>query len=453
MSRPTLSVVMIVKDEAGCLGRCLDAVRSIADEIVVGDTGSSDDTIAVAERFGAKVLEIPWHNDFAEARNRVLEAATGDWLLHLDADEVVDAANAERIRGVVDADGAAADAAPEYGGGADAIEVMLANYSNDARAWRWVPVEPGDPMAAGYAGYIAVPLLRLFRNGRGYEYREPVHESITESVIEAGGVIRREPILIHHYGYESEGKRDERKARLYLDIERKKVQQRPGDAKAWHDLAEQSLALGEVEEAEAAARKALSLEPAHLGAATTLANLLLNRGDLDEAREVLEAVHTADTPPHVATALGAIACTQGRLEEAMQTLDSVLERHPKTLMARLYLARALDRLGDSAGAAAQLEQALALAPSLQETQERVAAHRLRLDGERAYTEGKMQDTLAATVEAVKRDPEDPIAHNNLGVVLTALGERARAEEAFRRALHLAPDFEDAKENLAALSRA
>ena len=120
---PELSVVMIVKDEAACLGRCLASVRDIADEIVAGDTGSTDATPAIAAGFGARVIRVPWRDAFAWARNRVLAAASGDWLLHLDADEELDPVAARRIRAVVDADGA----------GADAIEVTLANYAGSRR--------------------------------------------------------------------------------------------------------------------------------------------------------------------------------------------------------------------------------------------------------------------------------------------------------------------------------
>ena len=75
---PSLSVVMIVKNEAECLGECLESVRGIADELVIADTGSTDDTVSVAQRFGAVVFEIPWTDDFAEARNRGMARATGD---------------------------------------------------------------------------------------------------------------------------------------------------------------------------------------------------------------------------------------------------------------------------------------------------------------------------------------------------------------------------------------
>lgn len=89
-----LSVGLIAKNAEHDLGRCLESVWSIADEIVVGDTGSTDRTVAIAREFGATVLHLPdvrtLPGGFAEARNRVLGACRGDWFLWIDADEVLD---------------------------------------------------------------------------------------------------------------------------------------------------------------------------------------------------------------------------------------------------------------------------------------------------------------------------------------------------------------------------
>jgi len=440
---PTLSVVMIVKNEAACLGDCLESVRSIADEILVADTGSTDDTVAIAQRHGAHVINVPWQDDFAAARNQSLAAATGDWLLHLDADEVLDAQGAARIRAVVDADGA----------GADAIEVTLANYCDAMRAWRWTPVAPDDPMARGHAGYIAVGLLRLFRNRRGFEYREPVHENITESVRDNGGVIRAEPIVIHHYGFTGDPEKARTKAGAYFAIAKRKAAQRPEDPKTWCDLAEQAFACGDAATAEDAARKALYIEPLNLAAATMLANLLLNRGDLDDARALLERIEAAGvSPPHVVTALAAVACRQGRLDEARRRLEAVLDVQPNAIQARLYLARTLDRLGDTAAAHEHLQQAVATAPGLQELDDRLEAHQLRQAGEAHYQAGDLQSALATLVRTLEVDPEDPLTHNDLGVVLTALQQPAKARQAFQRALRLAPAMPEASENLTALTQ-
>jgi Glycosyltransferases involved in cell wall biogenesis len=82
-----LSLSMIVRNEAQRLEACLGSVRGLADEMVVVDTGSSDDTIAVAEAAGARVEHLTWPGDFAPARNAALSHVSGDWVLVLDADE------------------------------------------------------------------------------------------------------------------------------------------------------------------------------------------------------------------------------------------------------------------------------------------------------------------------------------------------------------------------------
>jgi glycosyltransferase involved in cell wall biosynthesis len=82
-----LSLAMIVKNEARCLARCLASVQAIVDEMVVADTGSTDDTGRIARQFGAKISRFDWVDDFAAARNFALSQATGDWVLVLDADE------------------------------------------------------------------------------------------------------------------------------------------------------------------------------------------------------------------------------------------------------------------------------------------------------------------------------------------------------------------------------
>ena len=87
----TLSVVMIVRDEAAILPRFLAAGRELWDELAVMDTGSVDETVNLLTEAGAKVGHMEWPGNFAVARNAALELATGDWVLVLDADEIVSA--------------------------------------------------------------------------------------------------------------------------------------------------------------------------------------------------------------------------------------------------------------------------------------------------------------------------------------------------------------------------
>jgi len=78
---------MIVKNEARCLARCLRSIKHVVDEIVIVDTGSTDDTIKIAAEFGGKISHFEWVNDFSAARNFALDQSSGDWILVLDADE------------------------------------------------------------------------------------------------------------------------------------------------------------------------------------------------------------------------------------------------------------------------------------------------------------------------------------------------------------------------------
>jgi len=426
---PTLSVVMIVRDEANWLPACLESVRDIADTIVIGDTGSTDNSVDIARTYGAHVLDVPWTHDFAAARNAVLAQAPGDWLLHMDADENLDATGARAIRTLVNDDGC----------GADAVEVMLANYSDDIRAWRWVASPPNDPNARGRAGYIAVPLLRLFRNRRGFTYREPVHENITESVIAHGGVIgQAHQITIHHHGF---GQGRPEKAARYLAIASAKTEQRPRDPKSWHDLAEQLVSMDRADDARVAAQKALALDPTHLGAATTLANLLLNAGELDAAKEVLDPFSIPhDAPPHVLVALSAIACRQGSPRDARALAERARALAPGNIMACFAAARACDISGDSQAAQSHLEAAGVVAPGISEVTDRIAALDDRTRGEALLAEGDAKSALAVFVAALKRDPEDPLTHLGIGEALKMLGDAARAQQSIDRALKLAPSL-------------
>jgi tetratricopeptide (TPR) repeat protein len=89
MGRPTLAAALIVKDEQDNLPACLDSLREVVDEIVIYDTGSTDDTVGIAERAGARVLRGHWDGDFSRARNEALEMTSATWVLSIDADERV----------------------------------------------------------------------------------------------------------------------------------------------------------------------------------------------------------------------------------------------------------------------------------------------------------------------------------------------------------------------------
>lgn len=86
---PLLSLCMIVKNEEKNLASAIQSVADIVDEIIIVDTGSTDGTIPLAKDLATNFVQIPWNNDFSQARNISLEEARGKWILILDADEAL----------------------------------------------------------------------------------------------------------------------------------------------------------------------------------------------------------------------------------------------------------------------------------------------------------------------------------------------------------------------------
>lgn len=85
-ARPTISAALIVRNEERYLEGCLASLAGNVDEVVVVDTGSTDNSTRIADNFCVKLLHRPWTGDFSAARNYALDAASGDWILYIDAD-------------------------------------------------------------------------------------------------------------------------------------------------------------------------------------------------------------------------------------------------------------------------------------------------------------------------------------------------------------------------------
>lgn len=96
-----LSVVLATRNEEENIGRCLASIKSIADEIIVIDEYSTDKTAEISRKYGAKVYEEPHHDNFHITKQKAIDRATGDWILQLDADEVVTSELAQEIKDVI----------------------------------------------------------------------------------------------------------------------------------------------------------------------------------------------------------------------------------------------------------------------------------------------------------------------------------------------------------------
>ena len=147
----TLSVCMIVKDEAQMLPGFLSGIQGLWDELVAIDTGSRDATVALLLDVGATVLHQPWADDFAAARNHSLDAASGDWVLVLDADERCSPAFIAQARALL---GQAT---------IGAATVQMRNLREDGHVHE-------------------ARLLRMFRRNAAVRYRYAIHEDVSESL-------------------------------------------------------------------------------------------------------------------------------------------------------------------------------------------------------------------------------------------------------------------------------
>lgn len=94
----TISLCMIVKNEEELLGRCLDTIHDLVDEINIVDTGSTDKTVEIARKYTDRVFFFEWTGSFAEARNESFKYATKEYILYLDADDVILEADREKLK-------------------------------------------------------------------------------------------------------------------------------------------------------------------------------------------------------------------------------------------------------------------------------------------------------------------------------------------------------------------
>ncbi len=265
--RPLLSLCMIVKNEEKYLEGCLKSVESIASEKIVVDTGSTDGTKEIARKYGAKIVDFPWQEDFAAARNRSIREAAGKWILYLDADERIE--NPEAVISAINS------ANEEIGAFIVAIESEH--------------LQLDDKVETHIGGYP-----RLIRN-LGYpkiHFIGRVHEQITPSLLAQGKKIALSDIRIKHLGYnKSRAEMDEKIKRNYKLLI-KHVQEEPLNSYAWYQLGQTLAQLRLFKESEEAVRMALQIgnlkPPILASASSTLAHIMGGKGEYEEALKLAE---------------------------------------------------------------------------------------------------------------------------------------------------------------------
>jgi glycosyltransferase involved in cell wall biosynthesis len=171
-----VSAALIVKDEAADLDECLTSIDGLVDEVVVVDTGSEDDTVAVAADHDAVVGHEPWRSDFSTPRNRSLDLASGEWILYIDADERVRPGDHAAIR-----------------------QQLTAAVDHVAFRVRFVP----------RVGWTPYEEMRIWRNRPDIRFEGAIHETTVAAIERIASVTGArigvlDTLTIEHLGYEGD---------------------------------------------------------------------------------------------------------------------------------------------------------------------------------------------------------------------------------------------------------
>lgn len=267
----SISICMIARNEEDFIAKCLESIKDIADEILVVDNGSTDRTKEIVSKYNAKIIDNNWNDDFSEARNIYLKNASSDWILVLDADEIIERKDLAVIKKLVELD-------------FDAYNLVLYNYSNNDSDMGFVKSEKYSAK-----GYLPAPNIRLFRNNKKYYYTGAVHESLDSSLLKTKAKIGNTDVPIHHLEILKGAEAIKKKQISYLDYSRKKLQENPADIKAICDIGLIYMNfLDNYSEAEHYFSKALSVDNKNIRALMLLGQLFVKQKKYKEALEAYE---------------------------------------------------------------------------------------------------------------------------------------------------------------------
>ncbi|MBX3176512.1 MAG: tetratricopeptide repeat protein [Candidatus Hydrogenedentes bacterium] len=345
---PRLSVSVIVRNEARRLPGFLSALDGLDCELVLADTGSSDDTAAIARARGVVVHEIPWGDDFAAARNAAMDRCSGLWILSLDADERFGSADLAALGGL-------ASGPPDC-----AYRFTTRNYTSSTSASGFVPVRPGDPASGGYPGWFPSAKVRLFPNQPGVCFEGVVHELVEPSLGRLNIPVRESGIAVLHYPERDRSAEEQAaKQRRYLELGLKKLAAAPGNPKCHKELGDQYLDLGDLAAALTSYREAVRLDPENPIWLRDLGAALLVGGRVPQAIQALRLSIARDpAPAEVWRNLGIALAQQEDWPGAREAFAAAAAREPEHPETRRYLAIALNATGAREAALAELDYVL-----------------------------------------------------------------------------------------------
>lgn len=418
---------MITKNEADFLTQCLESVRILADEIVIVDTGSTDRTVDIARENGARVYHHSWEEDYSKHRNQSISYATGNWILIMDADEVIakrDIGNIKKVLETVRADG---------------FFFTLRNYESTSNIAN-LTINPGDyAEGKGFPGFIGCDLIRLFRNDPLIYFTGQVHETVTLSIAQSKKTTFNTGIPIHHYG-KVRNDRVQRKQDSYLALGMKRLDENPHDHMAYKGLSDQLLELGMPQEALDIINRGLAVFPNRL-------DLHFNRGlaldRLDQHNEAepeyLWVLSRQSDHLGACHNLGQIFFKKNQFEKVIHLLNMGIEkglRHPAFF---LLLGRAFDATGDCRKALENFERVREIQSNYPDVNCHMAVIFLN--------NHKYNDALKALEREIEIGGNLVAAYSLLGQMSFALKDIDSATQFFQKVLTIKPDDPTAKKHL------
>ncbi|MEW6574092.1 MAG: glycosyltransferase family 2 protein [Bacillota bacterium] len=342
--KATVSLCLIARNEERCVASCIDSVRHLVQEIIVVDTGSTDRTVELVKQKGARVFTFPWRDDFAAARNHSLDQATGDWILVLDADEILEPVEQEEFARLL--------AVPEVEG----YFVKIYSYLREEK-------ERAEDQ-----------VVRLFRNRPAYRFQGAIHEQVAGAIKNHNGGegLALSPLVIHHFGYLDREVKAGNKRQRNISLLKKTLAGRPDDPFLLFSLGIEYFQCGEVAKGVGQLEKALALMRGGEGyfrdLLVTLSLGLLKTGQRDRLALLLDkALLMLPGDPDLYLLKGVLALGEGRYAAAAGALRSALAGGSQVLPPyhiHALLGDACSVLGRHREAEDEYFNALRLAPSI-----------------------------------------------------------------------------------------
>jgi len=353
---------MIVKNEQDFLPITLESVQGLVDEIIICDTGSSDRSKEIALAFGAKVFDIPFNNNFSEARNEALMKASGEWILVLDGDEALDQRQLPEIKKLLS-------------GPKECYYFQRYHYTNDHTIIAFKPIAQADcPWELDALGFTSTIDIRLFPNDSRIRYGGIIHEAIETSIQACGAWQPKEtPFLIHHFGQLKTLDQQREKFKLYTELSMLKWLNSPLNYRQAYELGVQFQQNGHFQEALKLFSQAIGFDATHAPSWREAGRCLLELGQpLEASLNLGQSVNLEPTDFTAWNMLGLAFLRSGRIDEAVRCLQITIKAMPHNPTAWFNLAEAHNANGNIEEARRAYNSVLSCVPEHRQAIERLS---------------------------------------------------------------------------------